>query len=323
MLFSQRQFAERDRWNAKNSRFQVVPIAFDHDAEVEWTPVWSLTHKVFRYLPTGYLYFRYPHDPEKFFYWADSNGNAAGNTLEEAILQGFLELVERDSVALWWYSRVRRPAVDLASFQDPYIDAIQQRYGEIGRSLWVIDITSDLDIPAFAAVSRRIDKPVEDILLAFGAHLDPRIAIRRAVTELNQFLPAVVGVGRDGGEYAFPDAESQHWWKTATVANKLYLLPHPALRPCRLSDYTPTSSDDLRDDVLECQRIIELHDMEMLVLDQTRPDIGLHVVKVIVPGMRHFWARFAPGRLYDAPVRLGWLSRPLSEDQLNPTPMFL
>jgi ribosomal protein S12 methylthiotransferase accessory factor len=58
------------------------------------------------------------------------------------------------------------------------------------------------------------------------------------------------------------------------------------------------------------------------VLDQTRPDIGLAVVKVVVPGMRHFWARLAPGRLYEVPVRLGWLERPLDEDELNPIPIF-
>jgi hypothetical protein len=53
------------------------------------------------------------------------------------------------------------------------------------------------------------------------------------------------------------------------------------------------------------------------VLDQTRPDTGLHVVKVFVPGLRHFWPRLAPGRLYDVPVGMGWLAKPLTEDQLN------
>jgi ribosomal protein S12 methylthiotransferase accessory factor len=62
--------------------------------------------------------------------------------------------------------------------------------------------------------------------------------------------------------------------------------------------------------------------MEMLVLDQSRPDVGLPVVKVIVPGLRHFWKRFAPGRLYDVPVKLGWLAEPLDEAQLNPIPIF-
>jgi ribosomal protein S12 methylthiotransferase accessory factor len=60
--------------------------------------------------------------------------------------------------------------------------------------------------------------------------------------------------------------------------------------------------------------------MELLVLDQTRPDIGLPVVKVIVPGLRHFWPRLAPGRLYDVPVAMGWLSEPLRERDLCPIP---
>jgi ribosomal protein S12 methylthiotransferase accessory factor len=47
------------------------------------------------------------------------------------------------------------------------------------------------------------------------------------------------------------------------------------------------------------------------------------VVKAVVPGLRHFWPRFAPGRLYEAPVRLGWLERPRAEAELNPVPLYL
>jgi len=63
--------------------------------------------------------------------------------------------------------------------------------------------------------------------------------------------------------------------------------------------------------------------MEMLVLDLTRADAGMPAAKVIVPGLRHFWARYAPGRLYQVPVAMGWLARPLAEDELNPTPVFI
>ncbi|HYH95731.1 YcaO-like family protein, partial [Hyalangium sp.] len=61
---------------------------------------------------------------------------------------------------------------------------------------------------------------------------------------------------------------------------------------------------------------------ETLVLDQTRPDIGLSAVKVIVPGLRHFWPRLGPGRLYDVPVRMGWLRQAREEGELNPFPFF-
>ncbi|MFM2026063.1 MAG: hypothetical protein RLZZ339_778 [Cyanobacteriota bacterium] len=68
---------------------------------------------------------------------------------------------------------------------------------------------------------------------------------------------------------------------------------------------------------------IESKGMEMLVLDQTRPDIGLRVAKVIIPGMRHMWKRLGAGRLYDVPVSMGWLKEALTEDELNPFPMWM
>jgi len=90
----------------------------------------------------------------------------------------------------------------------------------------------------------------------------------------------------------------------------------------RYSDYPKPRSEDLLENILLCRKIVEDRGMEMLVLDQTRPDIGVNVAKVIVPGLRHFWARFAPGRLYNVPVQMGWLQKPLKQEELNPIPMF-
>ena len=72
---------------------------------------------------------------------------------------------------------------------------------------------------------------------------------------------------------------------------------------------------------MTCVDIVKGAGLETLVLDQTRPDIGLNVVKVIIPGMRHFWSRFGAGRLYDVPVQLGWLSSPTLEAEMNPMAM--
>jgi thiazole/oxazole-forming peptide maturase SagD family component len=299
-------------------------MPLDPDASIDWTPIWSLSNNEFKYIPTGYAYYGYPHRDDQFFCWSDSNGNAAGNTLEEAIVQGFMELVERDAVSLWWNNRIRRPAVDIASFDDLWLAAVARYYEEQARPLWVLDLTSDLGEPTFAAISRRVDKPVEDILLAFGAHFDPRIALRRAVTEMNQFLPAVLPIQADGsGDYAYPDPESMHWWQTATLETQPYLAPADDLAVRRLDDFAFEPTDDLLTDVNACKALVESRGLELLVLDQTRPDIGLPVVKVIVPGLRHFWARFAPGRLYDVPVAMGWLPRKLDESELNPIPLFL
>ena len=324
LLFSERQYRDRDAWNARKSHFNFVPAPFDPVAEIEWTPVWSLTRNEWRYLPTAFCYFNYRRPKgSEVFCLSDSNGNAAGNTLEEAILQGFLELVERDSVALWWYNRVRRPGVDLDAFADPYPGRLREVLRGLGRDFWALDLTSDLGVPVFAALSRMTGGPEERILLGFGAHFDARVALLRAVTEMNQMLAgSPKESARTGPADPVTDEETLHWLRTATVANQPYLLPD-ATRPRNAASFPAAPTTDLLQDVRRCQALVERSGMEMLVLDQTRPEIGLPVVKVIVPGLRHFWARFAPGRLYDAPVRLGWLSRPLAEADLNPIPMFL
>jgi ribosomal protein S12 methylthiotransferase accessory factor len=324
MNFSQEQYKKRQEWNAScPSISQKVPEPFDEEREIEWTPVWSLTEREFKYLPTSYCYFGYPK-PAKPDCWADTNGNAAGNTMEEAILQGFMELVERDCVALWWYNRVKRPRVDLDSFEEPYFQALKDYYQTLHRNLWVLDITSDLNIPAFAAISRRTDRDLEDIIFGFGAHFDPKIAVGRALTEANQILPSVLSANADGStEYLSYEPIAIDWWKTATLENQPYLVPDESIAPKVCADYPKAWSNDLREDVMTCKQIAEKHGMEMLVLDQTRPDIGLKVVKVIVPGMRHFRKRLGSGRLYEAPVQLAWLKEPLKENQLNPFPMWM
>jgi ribosomal protein S12 methylthiotransferase accessory factor len=323
MLYSEAQYENRQQINEQSTPSQQVPEPFDPQQELDWTPVWSLTHQRFKYIPTAYGYYGYPREQNPYC-WANSNGAAAGNTVEEAILQGFMELVERDGVALWWYNRVQRPGVDLGSFDDPYLAEVVEYYRSIHREMWVIDITTDLNVPTFTAISRRVNHEIEDIVFGFGAHFDPKIALLRAITEMNQVLPAVLSVADDGTTaYRFNDPVALDWWQRATIANQPYLVPDSRVKMKGFGDYSQMGRDDLADDVRRCVNIAGKQGLEVLVLDQTRPDIGLPVVKVIVPGLRHFWRRLAFGRLYDVPVKLGWLSQPLLESQLNPIPMFL
>jgi len=325
MLFSPRQYREREQRNVGKPPQHQVPEPFDESSRIEWSPVWSLTHQTAKYLPSQYLYFHYVPPagtelPECFP--ACSNGNASGNSLEEAILQGFLELVERDCVALWWYNMVKRPAVDAASFDDAGFAEFLRYYGQLLRRVWVLDITSDLGIPAFAALSSRTDQKKEQILLGFGCHLDARVALQRALSEMNQSLH-FVSEDHPPSAQDLDDSGIGRWLETATRENQPYLDPDEALGLRKRSEYPMVRHDDLLDAILECRKIVEGRGMEILVQDQTRPDIGMPAVKVIVPGLRHFWPRLAPGRLYDEPVKMGWLREPRKEEELNPIPMFL
>src|SRR5215467_2752158 len=292
-----------------------IPAPFDRSAEIEWSPVWSLRDERFKYLPTSLLYFFYRGPPTAYHVHADSNGCAAGNTLEEAIVQGFLELVERDAYAIWWYNRLQRPEVDLGRFDDAYIRDLKIQLAETGRRVWVLDVTSDLGIPSYVTISHWMEDSQEFIEFGSGAHFDARIAALRAMTELNQFLSIGLMGGRD------PNPSSQESNQDNVPPFRLqdhsYLMPSgaAAVRPDFGSKF---GNLDAREQVTACVNLARRAGFDFLVLDQTRPDIEVPVARVIVPGLRHFYRRFAPGRLFDVPVKLGWRDQPLPENELNP-----
>jgi ribosomal protein S12 methylthiotransferase accessory factor len=320
LLFSEQQYQDRERINQeRHSMFQWVPARFDERRVVEWTPLWSLTEQKVKYLPTSCCYYAYPQAAGEAFALADSNGAASGNTFEEAVLQGFFELVERDAVAIWWYNRLPCAPLDLTSFQHPYAAQLQAAYrDQFQRELWVLNLTHDLSIPTFAAISRQVGAPKERLIMGFGTHFNPEIALLRALTEMNQSLPLLAPdiAGRLHSQIA-------NWWQNASVHNQPYLLPDAARPAVCASDFHYVEQTDLLEELNQAQQIVKQKGLEMLVLDQSRPDIGLPVAKVFVPGLRHFWTRFAPGRLYEVPVQINKLSRPLTEAELNPIPMLM
>ncbi len=320
-LFSDHQLSHAEEINARQHPYNVIPPRFDPDRELDWTPVWSFTENRHRYLPTAMLYGMTPQQRESSGLWSDSNGCAAGNTIEEAILQGFLELAERDSFAIWWYNRLRRPGVDLESFNDDYLARAADYYRSCGREMWVLDITADLGIATFVALSRRIDSETEDIIYGAGAHIDPHIAVLRAVCELNQSLILVPKPGPNSAGYMVDDPMCLWWWQQCKLENQAHLAACGQTPPRQLADYEFSQTDDLRDSVQWCRAQVEAKGMEFLALDQTRPDVGMPVVRVIVPGLRHFWERFAPGRLYEVPVSMGWRESPIEETNLNSVPV--
>jgi ribosomal protein S12 methylthiotransferase accessory factor len=302
-FFSETQF--RDRHLPQPDGSHAIPEPIDPSAKIEWSPVWSLRDKRFKYLATGLLYFFYRD------FHTDSNGCAAGNTREEAIVQGFLELVERDAYAIWWYNRLRRQEVDLSEFDDSYIRDLKAQFTDAGRKVWVLDITSDLGVPSYVAIMHWVKDGQENIEFGSGAHFDRRIAMLRSLTELTQFL----SIGLMGGGSG--DKSSLDGVTPLRLENYPFLIPtsEPVVRPA-LGMEVPL--DRVHEQVEACVEVARRAGYDFLVLDQTRPDVEVPVVRVIVPGLRHFYRRFAPGRLYDVPVKLGLLDRPLPESEMTP-----
>jgi ribosomal protein S12 methylthiotransferase accessory factor len=154
--------------------------------------------------------------------------------------------------------------------------------------------------------------------------LDAAVALRRALTELNQMLPTVLRGPQERAAQLLPEFRDViDWWETATLEAQPYLLPRVGSAPRRIADFPRYQSDDLLADVQHCVALADARGMDLLVCDLTRPDIGLSVARVFVPPLRHFWRRLGPGRLYDVPVEMGRLERGAHEDEMNPISMFV
>lgn len=301
MLFSDRQYRDNDHEGASDPR---ILKPYEPDVEIDWVAARSITKDQEVWLPSAYCYYAARHADDQAYSLADSSGCAAGRTLDDAIVRGFLELVERDAVAIWWYNRVRRPLFDISSAHDPFFAATQDALHERGRTLFVFDLTHDLGIPVAAAVSwRRSD--LSGLRIGLGAGFENHSALRQSIGELNQLVFA--------NREAVSDPEIPEFLRQAADEEYAVIQAH-ADQPAQLSDTTVSVS--------YCADLLRRHGLELIALDQTLPDVQMHVARVVVPALRHTGTRFAPGRLYDVPVTLGWRERPATEVEFHHAPSF-
>ena len=274
------------------------------DAEIAWAPVIELDTGNEAWAPAALCYMW--QDWRKDVWGiGDTNGCAAGRTHAEATLHALLELIERDAVSIWWYNALRRPAVNCEDFDDPMIRDVFRALTDEGRDPVMLDLTNDLGIPTYAAIAPRRDG--SEPLFGTSAHPFPAVAAHRAAGELSRtcFFTRTMQ----------PTPALVQWLRNGHTAAHDYLVPSGTADPIHLAE--PGGPDTMLDLVVGQLRNAGL---SAFVLDLTREEIGLPVARALVPGLRHPWRRFAPGRLYTVPVTMGWRDRPLLEHELNPEP---
>lgn len=280
------------------------------------------------------------------FLFEISNGCALGSCLEEAILHGILEVVERDSFLMTWYARMAVPRIDLASARDPLIGLMVERILHLtGYTVHAFNITLDQDIPCFwvMGVDEQNRPEMPKALCAAGSHLHPEKALINALQELAPIIGQEIAVYR----LEYPRVHEMYTNSSKVIQMKdhslLYGLPEAferldflyhtprqqTIEEAFASFYKTQPSTDLLDDL---QSIVERYlraGVDIIVVDQTTPEQRLadfRCVKVIMPGMLPMTfghnARRTTGlrRLLDLPYQLGYASRPLKEGDLNPHP---
>ncbi|MER7505589.1 TOMM precursor leader peptide-binding protein [Nonomuraea pusilla] len=247
-----------------------------------------------------YYYARHLPDGEQPFVFEVSNGCALGSCLEEAILHGLLEVVERDAFLLTWHARREVPVLDPALASDPVLPMQAAAItAETGHRVLCFDTTAEHGIPSVWAmavdVEHRSDRPAT--AHAAGAALTLEQAAMNALSELGPLLADVIRRYPEERERAEAMVRDPEQVATMHDHSLLYAVPAAAERLSFLTGradgprtgFGPArfTGDDLTADLRVMIDAVIAAGMDVVVVDQTTPEHlagGFRCVKVLVPG---------------------------------------
>jgi ribosomal protein S12 methylthiotransferase accessory factor len=259
---------------------------FDTNAPISWLQGYDLLQQEACWVPAEIVHTDYTQPLDGFFL-AGSNGLASGNHPVEAISAGICELVEREAIALWSASGFRaraERALDAASIDDPDCQALLAKYREAGIAVRLWNITSEIGIPAFLCDIRDPTPAETGQLRHFhgaGCHPDRAIALIRSLTEAAQTrLTYITGIRDDllPAEYEEPpNAEIVHALLEALCAEAA---------PNLFGEVPSFAANDLGKDLRwELGRLRAAGMDRVVAVDLTRADLGIPVVRVVIPGL--------------------------------------
>ena len=287
---------------ARTYRDDPMLSPFDPARPIPWVPGYSLRDERPVLVPARLCYYSAGVAADNFVFEC-SNGCATGSCLEEAVLFGLLELIERDSFLLGWYGGARLTGIDLASCTGHRVRAMADRAALRGYDVHAFDNRIDLAVPVVTGVAVRRDGGPGTLAFAAGAAFDPQAAVESALSEILTYLPHLPG------QVAARTAELEAMADDFSLVRRLpdhaalfglprmaehardYLTPGP-LRPLPelYADWEQRRprSLDLLDDVRLCRDELVAAGFDVIVVDQTTPEqhrLGLRTVCTVVPGL--------------------------------------
>ncbi|WHY72902.1 TOMM precursor leader peptide-binding protein [Fictibacillus enclensis] len=309
------------------------------DRSIDWVWGYSLTQERPLLVPETFAY--YSLGCGGGFVYETSNGCALGGSLEEAILYGIFEIVERDSFLMTWYGRLPLPCLDPASINDQEFQLMIERLRTVaGYEVRLYNSTTENGIPSVWAIAKSTKSTGMNVVCAAGAHIDPMRAVKGAVQEIAGMLlnldeklehnrEKYVSMYHDSYLVRQMEDHSMLYGLKETEERLSFLLDQPAVRRFDEEFASPNQHPDLLDDLKDILNIFQGLQMEVIVVDQTSPELKrnrLHCVKVIIPGMipmtfgHHLTRLKGLDRVLNVPAKLGYTKKPLNMSDLNPYP---
>ncbi|MCQ8903229.1 MAG: YcaO-related McrA-glycine thioamidation protein [Methanothrix sp.] len=267
------------RDNALDPAELILPRGVDPDAEIPWVMGYDLIGDEEILVPANAVFHPLPSSYTRLFR-TNTTGLASGNQLEEAIFHGLAEVVERDAWSIAEHARRMGPLLRYNG--DGLAGELLEMFQRAEVQVYVRDITSDVDVPTFAAVSDDLKLKDPALLTAgMGTHTDPEVALLRALTEVAQSrLTQIHGAREDTVSADFRRMMgydrlkrlNRHWFEHEHEED--------------FSSIKSYDTDDFLDDIRHMLDRLQAAGFERaIVVDLTAPEIMVPVVRVIVPGL--------------------------------------
>ncbi|MGW1691915.1 TOMM precursor leader peptide-binding protein [Streptomyces sp. NPDC002399] len=274
---------------------------FDPDRPIPWVWGHSLRDDRPVLVPARLAHYSAGVEADNFVFEC-SNGCATGGSLEEAILFGLLEIIERDAFLLAWYGRAPLTAIDLGSCRSPAVRTMADRAALHGYDVHAFDTRMDLAVPVVTALAVRRDGGYGTLSFAAAAGFDPESTVESALSEVLTYIPhlpyqvaerhsELTAMAQDFSRVRQLKDHAQLYGLPAMAEHaKEYLAP-VAVRPSAdiFGGWEPLRprTGDLLDDLNLLRDRIAAVGHDVIVVDQTTPEqhrMGLHTVATLVPG---------------------------------------
>jgi ribosomal protein S12 methylthiotransferase accessory factor len=261
-MIAQSVHDESDELPVTRKIFETLPL--------KWTWGYSLTLDKNVLIPFDW-----------FFAINEFNGPSAGNCVEEALLQGICEIVERHTSSLVSHNQLNVPAIRPESVTDPLVKDMLQKFKNAGIKLYLSDFSLDTGIPTVGALA--VD-PVtfphlSEIVWTAGTTPNPQKALSRALTEIAQ----LGGDFNTGSNYVASGLP-----KFAKLADAEFVMdPGKEVDIAGLPDL---SDNNIKTEIQNCLSALAANNMHVLVIDTMHSKLEIPAFYTIIPGA-HFRER--------------------------------
>jgi ribosomal protein S12 methylthiotransferase accessory factor len=233
---------------------------------LRWTRAYNLTRNEEVLIPIDW-----------FYTINEYNGPAAGNVLEEAILQSLCEVVERHVSSVISNERMITPSIDPLSVQDPAAKQLLDKFAAQSIQVFIKDFSLDTGIPTVGTLAWDPSTFPEKSEIVFTAGTTPNAekSLVRALTEIAQLA----------GDFELRTSYRPTLPKYKSLVEAEYITsPAQMVSIKKLPDL---SDNNFKTEIERCVSALSNLGMEVLVVDVTHPQLGIPSVYTIIPGA-HF-----------------------------------